>query len=438
MSNGVAPRPDYRRSLSRSFLAGAATLALFCCTIGLWAATAPLSGAVVASGQFVVDSNVKKVQHQHGGVVAELRVKEGEQVKAGDLLIRLDETITAANLGIIVKQLDDLLIRGARLEAERAGREQMEWPSELAARSSEAEVARGMADEQKLLVVRRSQREGQKSQLIKRIGQLREEIQGIEAQTLSRDQQVKLLSQELSGVRDLYRQNLVPITRLMPLERESANMLGQRGQLVAAKAQAEGKIAEIELQLLQLDIDMQTEVSKELRDIKAKTAELMERRIAAEDQLRRVEIRAPIDGFVHQLNVHTVGGVISPAEPAMLIVPGNDELQIEARVAPTDVDQLFIGQPAVIRVLAGNQRTTPEVVGKVDRVSPDVTREPQTGMTYYTARIVIPKSEKEKLGELKIIAGMQAESFIRTGERTPFEYLLKPFTDQMQRAFRER
>ncbi|MGL5137227.1 MAG: HlyD family type I secretion periplasmic adaptor subunit, partial [Beijerinckiaceae bacterium] len=251
-------------------------------------------------------------------------------------------------------------------------------------------------------------------------------------------QQIKLLSQELEGVRDLYKRNLVPITRLMPLEREAANMLGQRGQLVAAKAQAEGKIAEIGLQLLQLDIDMQTEVAKELREVKARTSELLERRIAAEDQLRRIDIRAPIGGYVHQLNVHTVGGVISPAEPAMLIVPGNEDLQIEARVAPMDIDQLYIGQPAIVRVLAGNQRTTPEIEGKVDRISPDVTREQQTGAVYYTARIVISKGEKEKLGNLKIIAGMQAESFIRTGERTPLEYLMKPLRDQIQRAGRER
>ncbi|MGL5137325.1 MAG: biotin/lipoyl-binding protein, partial [Beijerinckiaceae bacterium] len=229
MSNAPSCSPDYVRSLRRSFFAGAATLALFGGTLGLWAATAPLSGAVLASGHFVVDSNVKKVQHQHGGVVSELLVREGELVKAGDLLIRLDETITAANLGIIVKQLDELMTRGARLEAERSGRDEIAVPPELASRASDSGVARSLADEQRLHVVRRSQRDGQKSQLVKRIDQLQEEIQGVAAQTRSREQQIKLLSQELEGVRNLYKRNLVPITRLMPLEREAANMLGQRG-----------------------------------------------------------------------------------------------------------------------------------------------------------------------------------------------------------------
>jgi HlyD family secretion protein len=228
------------------------------------------------------------------------------------------------------------------------------------------------------------------------------------------------------------------MTRIMPVERESANMLGQKGQLIAQLAQTEGKIAETRLQLLQLDIDMQTETGKELRDLQAKATELQERRIAADDGLKRVEVKAPIDGYVHQLNVHTVGGVISPAEPAMLIVPLNEELQIESRVTPTDVDQLFMGQKAVVKVMADNQRTTPEVEGKVARIAADVTREQQTGQMYYLVRIAIPASEMTKLSDVKIMSGMQAEGFIKTAERTPFQYLMKPLTDQFHKAFRER
>lgn len=428
----------YLVSLRNSFLFGVSAIGLFGGTLGLWAATSPLSGAVVAPGQFVVDSNVKKVQHQTGGVVAELPVKEGDYVKAGDLVLRLDETVTKSNLQIIVSQLDELMARQSRLETERDRKTEIEFLPALMARAEIPEVARSMAAERRLLETRISQREGQRQQLLKRVDQLREEIAGVSAQSVSREQQIKFLDRELVGVRDLFKRNLAPITRVMPLEREAANMQGQRGQLLASKAQSEGRIAEIELQLLQLGIDVQTEVSKELREIQAKSSELLERKIAAEDQLKRVEIRAPIEGYVHQLNVHTVGGVISPAEPAMLIVPYNEELQIEARVSPTDVDQLFIGQKAVVRVQAGNQRTTPEITGTVSRIAADVIREQQTGAIYYTIRITTPQSERVKLGDLKILSGMQAETFLQTAQRTPLEYLAKPMLDQFNRAFRER
>jgi HlyD family secretion protein len=427
----------YAASMRQTFLAGASALLLFGGTIGLWAAVSPLSGAVVAPGQFVVDTNVKKIQHQTGGIVAVLHVREGQSVKAGDLVLQLDETLTRANLQVIIKQLDEIMARQARLEAERNGGNMVLVP-ELQARMSNAEVVKSVADEARLLETRRSQREGQRQQLNKRIEQLEEEMSGINAQVVSRDQQVKLLGRELDGLRDLFKRNLVPMTRIMPLEREAANMLGQKGQLVAQKAQSEGKISEIRIQLLQLDIDMQTETGKELRELQAKSAELLERKVAAEDQLKRVDMRSPIDGYVHQLNIHTVGGVISPAEPAMLIVPLNEELQIEARVLPNDIDQIHFGQKAVVKVQAGNQRTTPEIAGTVSRIAADVTREQQTGMVYYLVRLSLPMAEVVKLGDLKIMSGMQAESYIQTTQRTPFEYLMKPLTDQFNRAFRER
>ncbi len=427
----------YSASMRRAFLAGVSALGLFGGTIGLWAAVSPLSGAVVAPGQFVVDTNIKKIQHQTGGIVAVLPVREGQRVKAGDLVLQLDETLTRANLQVIVKQLDEIMSRQSRLEAERNGGDMVLAP-ELQARMHVPDVAKSVADEARLLETRRSQRDGQKQQLGKRVEQLGEEISGIQAQVISRDEQIRLLKLELGGLRDLFKSNLVPMTRIMPVEREAANMLGQKGQLVAQRAQTEGKISEIRVQLLQLDIDMQTETGKELRDLQAKSAELQERRVAAEDQLKRVDIRSPIDGYVHQLNVHTIGGVISPAEPAMLIVPFNDELQIEARVAPTDIDQLFIGQKGVVKVQAGNQRATPEIAGTVSRIAADVTREQQTGQVYYLIRMSLPAEEVAKLGDLKIMSGMQTETYIQTSERTPFQYIIKPLKDQFNRAFRER
>ncbi len=302
----------HKRALRSSFLLGLGAIGLFGGTLGLWAATSPLAGAVVASGQFVVDSNLRKVQHQQGGIVAELKVRDGDRVSAGDLLIRLDETITRANQQIVVRQLDELYARKARLEAERDGRDSVEEPRELADRLDLPEVQAALADEKRLFATRRSQREGQKAQLQQRIGQLNDEIDGINSQLLSREQQLKFIQTELEGLRDLFRRNLIPTARIMPLEREGASISGQRGQLIASRAQAEGKISEIKLQLLQLDIEMQTEAVKELREIQAKTSELSERRIAAEDQLRRMDIRAPIDGLVHQLNVHTLAASSRP------------------------------------------------------------------------------------------------------------------------------
>jgi HlyD family secretion protein len=428
----------HKTAIRKTFRVGIGALALFGGTLGLWAATSPLAGAVVASGQFVVDSNVKKVQHQQGGIVAELRVRDGDRVKAGELLVRLDETIMRANEQIIVRQLDELFARRARLEAERDSLKTVEIPDALKERMDVPEVIKALTDERRLFETRRSQRDGQKGQLEQRVQQLREEIIGINAQILSRDQQIGFLKTELDGLRDLFKRNLVPTTRVMPLEREAANITGQKGQLIASRAQTEGKISEIRLQLLQLDIELQTESVKELREIQARTAELQERRIAAEDQLRRTDIRAPIDGIVHQLNVHTVGGVISAAEPVMLVVPASDQLQIEARVVPSDIDQLHHGQTAVVKVMAGNQRVTPELKGTISRVSADVTRDQQTGMSFYTVRITVPESEKVKLGELVVLPGMPADSFIHTKDRTPFEYMIRPLKDQFNRAFRER
>jgi HlyD family secretion protein len=438
MTPEKAPSP-FIPGIRNSFRFGIASIVVFGGTLGLWAATSPMAGAVVAPGAFVVDTNLKKIQHQQGGIVSQLAVKEGDRVKAGDLLMRLDETITKANLQIIVSQLDQLRARQARLESERDGKSEVVFPAELLRRSAgSAEIAESIHAESRLLQSRVNQREGQRAQLQKRIEQLGQEIQGIESQAKAREDQIRFLQRELVGVRELYAKNLVPITRLMPLERETANMAGQRGQLLAGKAQAEGKIAETELQLLQLAIDLQTEVGRELREVQSKTVELLERKVAAEDQLTRVEMRAPIDGYVHQMNVHTVGGVITPAEPAMFIVPFNEDLQIEAKVQPSDIDQLFIGQRAVVKVQAGNQRTTPEINGVVSRVAADVTREQQTGLTYYIVRITTAPDERARLGDLKIVSGMQAETFMQTAERTPFQYLVKPLTDQFHRAFRER
>jgi HlyD family secretion protein len=385
----------------------------------------------------MVDTNVKKVQHPTGGVVGELRVREGQRVAAGDLLIRLDETVTRANLQVVTKQLDEMAARQARLEAERDGRTALERPAEFASRGPDPSLVKLMDAERTLFEARRTAREGQKSQLQKRIDQLQDEIVGVKAQQAAKVREAGFIAEELKGVRDLYQKQLVQITRLSALEREGASLEGQRGQLVASAAQAEGRIAETSLQIIQVDEQMRADVMKELREIQGRIAEFMERRVAAEDQLKRVDVRAPSAGYVHQLAVHTVGGVITPAEPVLLIVPLDEALNLEARVMPQDIDQLSLGQHAIVRVHASNQRTTPELAGTVTRISADVTREQQSGLTYYTIRVALPVEEVQRLGTVRLVPGMQAEVFVQTLERTPLQYFLKPLQDQIARAFKE-
>jgi HlyD family secretion protein len=436
---GTSPgQPSHAAVSRRTWMAGYAALALFAGTIGVWGGTAALSGAVIASGQFVVDGNVKKVQHQTGGVVGELRVREGDRVEAGDLLIRLDATVARANLQIIVRQLDEFAARSARLEAERDQAASLTMPERLASRLDEPDVAQLIMAEERLFTARATARDGLRAQLSRRIGQLRSEIEGLIEQRSAKLREAELIKRELTGVRELFRQNLVQITRLSQLEREAASLDGQKGQFTAQIAQSEGRIAETELQILQLNEDLRAEVMKELREIQGRTGELNERRFAAEDQLKRIDVRAPVAGYVHQMQVHTVGGVISPAEPAMLIVPSGDDLSLEARVTTSDYDQVRLGQEVTVKLHAFNQRTTPELRGLVTRMSPDVTREAQTGMVYYTIRVGIAPEQLAQIAPLKVSAGMQSDAYLQTGDRTPFSYLLRPVADQFSKAFRER
>jgi len=427
----------HEKVLRQSGVAGLAMIALFAGTIGLWAATSTLSGAVVAGGQFVVDSSVKKIQHSTGGIVGELKVKDGDRVKAGDLLLRLDETLTRANLLVVSKQLDEFIGRQARLEAERDGANEVRTPQEFASRLDDPAVQKILSSERTLFEARRAARDAQKDQLRKRISQSQDEIAGLKSQQEAKVREAELIKDELVGVRDLYQKNLVQLPRLNALERDAASIEGQRGQLIAAVAQAESRIAETSFQIIQIDEQMRAEAMQELREIQSKIAEYTERRVAAEDQLKRIDIRAPSDGYVHQLNVHTIGGVISPAEPVMLIVPTNDKLELEAKVLPNDIDQVKLGQKATVKVHASNARMMPDLHGTVSRISADVSRDQQSGMTFYTIRVELPQEQIARLEGLHLIAGMQAEVFVEVNERTPFEYFFKPMKDQIARAFRE-
>ena len=430
--------PGVRPSIRLHLIIGLTVVLVLAGGLGGWASTAEISGALIAPGSIVVESNVKKVQHPTGGVVGELRAHDGDLVKAGDVVVRLDDTVTKANLAIVTKTLDGLWARAARLEAEQQGLDRVVFPKALLDRADDPDVKNIIANETKLFEVRTTGRVGQKAQLRERIAQLKEEIAGLDAQEKAKDQEIALVEKELVGVRSLYAQHLVQLTRLTTLERDGARLAGERAQYVASKAQAKGKITETELQIIQVDKDMVSDVSKDLRETNDKIGEFVERKVTAEDQLRRVDIRAPQDGMVEQSTVHTVGGVITAGDAIMMIVPQADDLQVEAKVNPQDIDKLQIGQKTLLRLSAFNQRTTPELNGVVTRVSPDVTTEQRTGQSYYTIRVSMPPAEVARLGESRLIPGMPVEAFVQTGDRTLLSYLIKPLKDQLMRTFREK
>jgi HlyD family secretion protein len=425
-------------SIRLHLVVGLSVVVLLVGGLGVWASTAEISGALIAPGSIVVESSVKKVQHPTGGVVGEVRAHDGDHVKTGDIVVRLDDTITKANLAIVTKNLNGLLARGARLEAEQQGLDKIVFPQALLDNADDPDVRDVMASETKLFDVRTTGRSGQKAQLRERITQLKEEIAGLTAQAQAKDQEIALVNKELVGVRQLYDQHLVQLTRLTTLERDAARLAGEKAQYVASTAQAKGKITETELQIIQIDKDMVSDVSKDLRETNDKIGEYIERKVTAEDQLRRVDIRAPQDGVVEQSTVHTVGGVIQAGDAIMLVVPQADDLQVEAKVNPQDIDKLQIGEKTLLRLSAFNQRTTPELTGEVIRVSPDVNTDQRSGQSYYTIRVSLPPDEVAKLGEAKLIPGMPVEAFVQTGDRTMMSYLVKPLKDQLMRAFRER
>ena len=430
------------RIIRKLNLTGLGVTVLLVCGAGGWAATAQLAGAVIAPGTIVVELSVKKVQHPSGGVVGEILVKEGDRVAAGQIVLRLDDTMTKATLGVVRSQLDELTAREARLLAERDDAPAIVVPPQLIDGRDDTSASAAVAGEGKLFESRRTARGGQRAQLHERIAQANEEIRGLSAQQAAKEAGLDLIAQELVGVTDLYKKSLVSISRYTLLQRDQTRLQGEHGQVIAEAARARGKISEIELQILQLDQDFRTEVLKDMRDAQGKIAELKERVTAAEDQLKRVDLRASQTGVVHQLTVHTVGGVINSGETVMQIVPRADELVVEAKLAPGDIDQVAMGAKAVVRIMAGNQRTTPEIAGMVTRVSADLAREQPNGaqpsQAYYTVRVSLPAEEVARLNDLHLVSGMPVEVFIQTSPRSALQYMLKPIHDQIARTFRER
>jgi HlyD family secretion protein len=434
---GNAPRAAIRRQIRITALIVLTLVG----GVGGWASFTRIDGAVITAGKLVVESAVKKVQHPIGGTVGELRVREGDHVKAGDILVRLDETQPRSSLDIVLRALDVLAARRAREEAERDGDLAVNFPNDLRARAASDEaVAHLIEGETRLFAARAKARHGQKEQLRERIAQLDQQIAGLTDQIKANASQSAFITQELKGIRELWEKKLVPISRLTSLEREAARLEGERGSQISSIAEAKGKQAEVRLQILQVDQDMRNEVSKDLTDIRAKVSEYEEKQTAALDLLKHTDLRAPQDGVVHQMSVHTVGGLVTPNEPAMLIVPVSDELAVEAKINPQDIDHVRIGQPAVLRFAAFNQRTTPEIKGVVKLVSADVAQDEQdqkSGQFFYKATIQVPAAERARLGEVTLVPGMPVDAFLQIGERTVISYLTKPVLDQISKAWRE-
>ncbi len=424
-------------SLRRFQVVGFLSVLLMVGVVGGWANFTELNGAVIAPATIMVESYSKKVQHKEGGIVGDIRVKDGDRVEMGQALIVLDNTETKSELTIIDGLLDEALAKRARLEAQRDLASAIIFPPEVLARVGEPGVAAIMAGQTKLFNARLQAVVGKKEQLIQQIGQLTEQIGGLESQRISKEKQLTLISAELTDLKDLQSKGLVPISRVMAMDRETARLEGERGELVASKASAEARIAEVKVQILQIDEEDLSQTLTDLRDIEGRVAELKERKLAVASRLERMVIKSPITGDVYQLAVHTVGGVIGPGEPLMLIVPEADELILQAQVMPQDIDKVRPGQIAHIRFPAFNSRLTPEVAAKVTQISADTSRADANSPAFYSVRLMISATELAKLGSNKLKPGMPAEAFIQTEAQTPMTYFLKPLTDQFAHALRE-
>ncbi len=425
------------RSLRTTQLFGFASVIAMLGGFGGWTAFAELNGAVIAPATIVAESYSKKVQHREGGNILRILVKDGEVVQAGQDMVLLDPTETKAELSIINSQLSELLVKKARLDAQREGKSELAVPLALQGRENEPAIAEILAGQKRLLTSIENTVQSKKSQLNEQIGQLSEQIKGYEAQIESGLRQLQLLKTETDSLRKLQRQGLLPISRINSMDRESARLDGEQGLLAANKSGAETKIGEIKLQIIQVEEEARNQSLNELRDTETKISELEGRRISSGAKLAHLSIKAPITGTIYQLNIHTEGGVVGPGETLMMIVPQGDDLVLQAQVTPNDIAHIHVGQPAHVRFNSFSARITPEISAEVTQVAADTTRTDAQTPPFYAIRLVISAKELEKLGENKLRPGMSAEAFIQTEARSPFSYLVKPLVDQFSHAMRE-
>lgn len=402
-----------------------------------WAATAPLFGGAMMPGRVAVETNRQTVQHLEGGIVAEILVRDGSVVKAGDLLVRLQDIRAQANFQVLRDRLYASLAQRARLLAERDGAESITFPDRLLAAAQDPVVAEQIRAQQISFASRRDTRAGQVSILLQRIEQLGRQREGLVAQQKATQLQIGTVQKELAGLRRLFAEGLAAQTRILALERTAADLNGRLGQIVSDIARNDVAVGEARLQIEQVDNTFRSEVVQDLERVERDIAEVDEQISAAKDQADRTEIRAPIGGVVSGLAIHTVNGVIAPGARLMDIVPQDQPLVVEAFVNPTDVDKVTVGEGAEIRFTTFSARKTPSVFGEVKVVSADVISDPQDKQSFYLARIVVPQDEIERLGGVRLLPGMPAEVIVRTDERTALDYLVRPLIDMLTRSFKE-
>ena len=423
----------------RYLILGVLGLLLLVGGFGGWAVMANISGAIVASGQVEVDQNRQIVQHIDGGVVDAIAVKEGDLVKTGDLLIRLDSSVMKSELAIVESQLFEFIARRGRLEAERDGFDIIGFDPELIGLTAERPEVQDLVDGQsRLFAARNTSLQKETEQLLKRRAQIATQIGGIQAQQRSLDTQIELIQKEMVDQQTLLDKGLAQATRVLALQREEARLGGERGELIASSAQAEERITEIDIEILKLGTKRREEAITRLRDIRVRELELAEHRRALLVRLDRLDIRAPVSGVIYGMRVFTPRSVIRPADPVLFLIPQDRPLIVAARVSPIHVDQVFVSQEVVVRFSAFDSRTTPELFGTVVQISADAFVDERSQSSYYRAEIQLSEEEIAKLPDgLVMIPGMPVEAFIRTEDRTPLAYLIKPIADYFARAFRE-
>lgn len=428
---------ETQRSLRRTQIVGLALVVVLFLVVFGWGAQAEIAGAIIARAIVAVKSNAKEVQHLEGGIVRRLYVENGDRVSVGSLLIELDDTEVRAAYQIVASQYHEMLAEQARLEAERDRRPQLIAPAALADKTGDLEIARILDSQSRLLASRIEGISSKKQQLREQVTQLQNQIEGIQAQHNATLIIAEILGNELTDLQGLLKKALIPKSRVLALEREAANVNGEAAQFKSEIARLRGKIIEIDLKILQVDEDWRTVTLDSLTNVRTRVAALQEQVLAARVRLDRIVIRAPQSGIVHELAVHTEGGVLAPGSPAMLIIPEDDELVIRANVRPEDIDQVSVGQTVRVRIAAFNQRTMPEIFGAVVVIGADLSVDEATRLPYYLVDIAIPPRELQKLEGQQLKPGMPAETFIQTQQRTVLSYFMKPLSEQIARAFRD-
>lgn len=419
-------------------LFGFAAIAILIGGFGLWSTMTQIAGAVVAPGRVEVEQNRQVVQHPDGGVVETIFVKDGDIVKAGDPLIQLDGTLLKSEHSIVEGQFFEILARRGRLEAERDGDDKISFPEELlAAAKTRADIAELVTGQEGLFAARLETTANELEQLAKQRAQIANQIDGIAAQRRSASDQMALITKELTDLQGLLARGLTQAGRVLALERERARLEGAAGELDAARAEAEGKITEIDIEILKSGSTRREDANTQLRDLGYRELELAERRRSLGEQIDRLDIRAPVAGIVHALQITTPRSVVRAAEPLLYIIPQDRPLVIAAQVTPIHIDEISVGQPVTLRFAAFDSRTTPELMGRVRQISADALTDEASHQSFYRAEVVLEPGEMAKLGGRPAIPGMPVEVFIRTGERTPLAYLVKPLAEYFNRAFRE-